>query len=218
MEILEEKLLAEWNQILREEGYSREEPDEIVVDFVNMLKEKKQKMRVLDLGCGAGRHQVYVAKQGFEAHGTDISETGLNLTKQRLKGQKLEVYLIECDMKMLPYVDSCFDAIICLHTIYHQKIKGIQETISEIQRMLRKKGLLLINFLSKRTYIYGKELEVEGDTFIRQEGAEKGVLHHFSDKEEIMRFFKKFKIISLKLREKEVEGKLQSRWVLIAEA
>jgi len=208
--------LTKWNEILRDERYSREEPDEIVVDFAILLKKEKQIIRVLDLGCGAGRHQVYMAKQGFEAHGTDVSETGLSLTKERLKRQKLEGYLVKCDMKTLPYVDACFDALICLHTVYHQKREEIQETISEIHRTLRKKGFVLINFLSKRTYIYRKGTEVEKNTFVSQEGAERGVLHHFTDKEELGRLFKNFKIVSLKLIEKEFEGKLQSRWVLIA--
>lgn len=208
--------MTEWNQILCEKNYSREEPDDIVVDFVTLLKKKNRKVRGLDLGCGAGRHQIYMAKQGFESHGTDTSKTGLKLTKERLKRQKLMGYLVKCDMKTLPYADSCFDAIICLHTIYHQKLEEIRKTIPEIHRILKKKGLLLVNFLSKRTYTYGKGLEVEENTFIRQDDAEKGVLHYFAGKEEIENLFKNFKIIDLRLSEREVEGKLQSRWILMA--
>jgi ubiquinone/menaquinone biosynthesis C-methylase UbiE len=207
--------MTEWNQILHEEWYSREEPDETVVNFAKTLK-KKNKLRILDLGCGAGRHQVYMAKQGFETHGIDISETALNLTKGRLKRQRLATHLLKCDMKMLPYSDSCFDAIICLHVIYHQKLEDIQKTISEIHRILRKKGLVLINFLSKRTYAYGKGIKIEENTFVEQEGAEKGVLHFFVDKEEVERLFENFKIINLELSEKEVEGKLRSRWIVTA--
>jgi ubiquinone/menaquinone biosynthesis C-methylase UbiE len=210
--------LTEWNQILREERYSKEEPDETVVNFVAFLKKRSKDMRLLDLGCGAGRHTVYMAKQGFEAHGIDISETGLSLAKERLKRQNLDVYLLKCDMKMLPYIGFCFDAVVCFSAIYHQRLKGIKDTISEIQRTLKKNGLLLVNFLSKRTYIYGKGAKVEENTFVRQEGPEKGVLHHFTDEEEIRRLFKNFKIINLKLFEKEVEGKLTSRWILIARA
>lgn len=210
--------MTEWNQILREERYSKEEPDETVVNFVAFLKKRSKDMRLLDLGCGAGRHTVYMAKQGFEAHGIDISETGLSLAKERLKRQNLDVYLLKCDMKMLPYIGFCFDAVVCFSAIYHQRLKGIKDTISEIQRTLKKNGLLLVNFLSKRTYIYGKGAKVEENTFVRQEGPEKGVLHHFTDEEEIRRLFKNFKIINLKLFEKEVEGKLTSRWILIARA
>jgi ubiquinone/menaquinone biosynthesis C-methylase UbiE len=208
--------MSEWNQILREEWYSREEPDEIVVDFANLLKNKNKESRVLDLGCGAGRHLVYMTMQAFEAHGTDISETGLYITKERLKRQRLEAFLVKCDMKMLPYKDSCFDALICLHAIYHQKLEGIQETISEVRRILRKKGSVLINFLSKRTHSYGKGIEVEENTFVEEEGVERGVLHYFAGKEEIERLFKKFETFNLELSEKEVEGKLRSRWVITA--
>jgi len=208
--------VTEWNQILREEWYNPEEPEEVVVNFVASLKMRNQKLRVLDLGCGAGRHLIYVATQGIEAHGIDISETGLNLTRDRLRKRNLEAHIIKCTMNKLPYVDSCFDAVISLHTIYHQKLKGIQETTSEIRRTLKKKGLLLINFLTKRTYSYGKGVKVEENTFVEQEGVEKGVLHHFTDEEEIQRLFEDFKVIDLKLSEREVEGKLRSRWTLVA--
>jgi SAM-dependent methyltransferase len=99
--------MNEWEKILREEWYSRREPDEDVVDLVSLLTVGNKNLRVLDLGCGAGRNQVYVAKHGFEAHGVDVSKTGLILTKERLKGQSLEVYLVKCDMKALSYVCSC---------------------------------------------------------------------------------------------------------------
>jgi ubiquinone/menaquinone biosynthesis C-methylase UbiE len=208
--------MSEWNQILREEWYSREEPDEIVVSFANLLKNKDKKLRVLDLGCGAGRHQIYMAKQGFEAHGTDISEIGLCKTKERLKRQRFEVFLVKCDIKMLPYRDSCFDAVICLHTIYHQNLKEIRQTTSEIRRILSKKGLALISFLSKRTYSYGKGKKVEENTFIEEGGVEKGVLHYFAGKDEIERLFENFEIANLELSEKEVEGKVRSRWIITA--
>jgi len=208
--------VTEWNQILREEWYNPEEPEEVVVNFVASLKMRNQKLRVLDLGCGAGRHLIYVATQGFEAHGIDISETGLNLTRDRLRKRNLEAHIVKCSMNLLPYVDSCFDAVISLHTIYHQKLRGVQETTSEIRRTLKKKGLLLINFLTKRTYSYGKGVKVEENTFVEQEGVERGVLHHFTDDEEIQRLFENFTIIDLKLSEKEVEGKLRSRWTLVA--
>lgn len=213
--------MVEWDQILSEKWYSQEEPDEIVVDFAELLKKKsrkKQGLRVLDVGCGAGRYLIYMANQGFEVYGIDISEKGLGLTKERLKKRNLEALIVKSDMKELPYIDSCFDAVVCLHAIYHQRFEEIQGTIFEITRVLRKRGFLFINFLSKRTYSYGKGLKVEDDTFMEQEGVEKGVLHHFADEEEIKRLFKDFKILNLGLKEKEVEGKLRSRWILVAMA
>jgi len=209
--------MVEWNRILQEEGYSLEEPDESVVSFFTFLKTKSKKGRVLDLGCGGGRHLIYMANQGFEAYGIDISETGLNLSKERLRRQGLEGYILKCDMSQLPYVDSCFDVAVCLYTIYHQKLKRIQETISEIHRVLRKGSFLLLNFHSKKSSKYGKGEKVEEGTFIQQNGPEKGVIHHFTDKEEIMELLKSFKTVNVELREqKSVDGYLQSRLIVIA--
>jgi ubiquinone/menaquinone biosynthesis C-methylase UbiE len=208
--------MNEWERILREKWYSRREPDENVVDLVSFLTARHEKLRILDLGCGAGRNQLYLAKRGFEAHGVDISNTGLILTQGRLKEQDLEVYLAKCDMKSLPYVESCFDAVICLHTIYHQKLEGIKKTVIEIRRVLKRKGLLLMNFLSERTYSYGKGVEIEIGTFVEREGVEKGVLHHFSGREEIERLLKEFGTVNLEFIEREVEGKLRSRWIATA--
>ena len=211
--------MTEWNKILLEKWYSQEEPDELVVSFVTLLKEKNKKACILDLGFGAGRNLMYVANQGFEAHGVEMSETGLKVTKERLRKRNLEAHILKGDMYLLPYIDSCFDIVMCLFTIYHQNLKGIRTTISEVHRILRKDGILLVNFQSKRSHMYGKGVKVENDTFIRQNGPEKGVIHHFADKEEIARLLKDFKNVNIELHEqKSPDGYLQSRLMVTANA
>jgi ubiquinone/menaquinone biosynthesis C-methylase UbiE len=203
--------------MLQEKWYSQEEPDELVVSFVAFLKKKNKKAHVLDLGFGAGRNLIYMASQSFTAHGLEISDTGINFTKERLKKRNLKAYVAKGDMHSLPYINSCFDAAVCLFTIYHQKLKGIQKTIFEIHRVLRKGGILLTNFHSKRSSMYGKGVKAEKDTFIRQNGAEKGVVHHFTDEEEIMKLLKDFKNVGIELREqKSANGYLQSRLIVTA--
>jgi cyclopropane fatty-acyl-phospholipid synthase-like methyltransferase len=76
--------MTEWNQILLEEAYSKEELDEFVVSFASLLKEK-EKTRILDLGCGAGRHVICLAKREFEVRGADISKRELSQTGARLR-------------------------------------------------------------------------------------------------------------------------------------
>lgn len=208
--------MTEWNQILRRREYSPENQDEIVVNFASFVKGGKAK-RILDLGCGAGRHVIYLAERGFEAFGADVSETGPKLTKKRLRSRKLEAEIIKCDMKSIPFIDSCFEAVICVRAIYHQKQKQIQETISEIQRVLKKKGLLLVNFLSKRSHKYGRGIKVEENTFMQESGPEKGVLHHFVDENELRECLKDFKIVDLETKEKMTESYLRSYFNVIAE-
>jgi ubiquinone/menaquinone biosynthesis C-methylase UbiE len=208
------RLMAKWDKILEEKAYSKEEPEEIVVKFVLSLENRKSK--ILDLGCGAGRHLIYVKEHGFNGYGVDISKTGLNITKNRLRQRKLDCNLVRGYMNFLPFDNRSFDAVICINTLYHQKLEGIRRTIFEIYRILKRGGVLLTNFLTRRTYSYGKGKKIEENTFLPNEGIERGVLHHFTDKKEIEQLFKNFTNYTLRLIEKEVEGKLSSRYILIA--
>jgi len=207
--------LTEWDQILPEKVYSLEQPDEFVIDFVGFLR-KSKRTKILDLACGAGRHVVFMAQQGIRVSGTDVSGTGLGMTRERLRKRALRADLVKSVMTHLPYRDSCFDAVICTRAIYHQKLAEIRETLSETRRVLRRGGAVLIDFLSKKTYNYGKGDEIEENSFVETEGPEKGVIHHFADKRELEHLFNCFEILRIELREKEVEGKLRSRLIVQA--
>jgi ubiquinone/menaquinone biosynthesis C-methylase UbiE len=202
--------LTEWDRILPEKAYSPEEPDETVVDFAGSLQ-RSTKMRILDLACGGGRHAVYMSEKGFEVTAVDISGTGLKMTRGRLNSEDLTSGLVRSVMNILPFADSAFDAVICTRAIHHQRLKAIQETLFEIKRVLRKDGIVLIDFLSKRTHSYGKGIEIENGTFIETGGHEKGLIHHFTDEDELQRLFEGFRILTIDLHETKVEGKLRSR-------
>jgi len=120
-------------------------------------------------------------------------------------------------MKSIPFIDSCFDAVICVWTIYHQKLKEIQETISEIQRVLKKNGLFLANFHSKRSSKYGKGIKVEENTFMQENGPEKGVLHHFVDENDLRELLRDLRIVDLEAKEKMIDNYLRSHLIVLAE-
>ena len=39
--------------------------------------------RVLDIGCGAGRHSLYLQGQGFDVHGIDVSPGAIEVCRRR---------------------------------------------------------------------------------------------------------------------------------------
>lgn len=207
--------MVKWDQILLKKGYHPEDPDQIVVNLAFIL-EKRGAERVLDLGCGAGRHLMCLAEKGFETHGADISERGLGLSKKRLKSRELEAEIIKCDMKALPYISSSFDAVICVQTIYHQKLRDIRETISEIYRILKRKGLLLANFHSRRSSKCGRGIEVEDGTFRQEGGPERGILHHFFNETELRELLRDFEV-SLEAKEERIGDYLRSSFIVLAE-
>lgn len=67
-------------------------------------------MRVLDIGCGPGRHAHELARRGCTVHGVDISERFVDLARATAPpGATFE----RLDARALPF-DAEFDAVICL--------------------------------------------------------------------------------------------------------
>lgn len=67
-------------------------------------------MRILDVGCGPGRHSHELARRGLIVHGVDISEAFVALARSSAPpGATFDV----CDARQMRFVDE-FDAAICL--------------------------------------------------------------------------------------------------------
>jgi len=84
-----------WDDLHKENRFQPKYPDDNVVRFISKqfprdLK-KRRNLKVLDLGCGAGRHTVFLAEEGFQAYATDTSERALKITQKdlRIKSCKL---------------------------------------------------------------------------------------------------------------------------------
>lgn len=163
------------------------ETAQFIADAVPGLKDHKVK-KVLDLGCGAGRHCILLANSGFEVIGVDISKNALEMARLWVRKEKLEnVALVRATMTNLPLSDCCLDAIISVSVIHHALKKDIAATVKGIHRILRKDGWFLANLASTKDPRYGTGQMLEKNTFWILEAYEKkkfGELHHFFTRSE----------------------------------
>lgn len=206
-------------------------PNETVVQWADTLPAGYS---ILDVGCGVGRHVIYLGARGFRMAGVDISPSGVKITQEACALRHLEFDGRVSDMTALPWLDMTFDAALSTSVIAHHRRADIVKTINEIWRILKPGGLLLVDFLHKDTLSYqrvrnqaaaGEISEVEPDTFVDESPqpnlADDAFLpHHYSDKAEVHDFLYSFDIIRLwaDLPDRPAEGGpgMRGYWVVQA--
>jgi SAM-dependent methyltransferase len=194
--------MPDWEKIFEEKGYVFVDPHPDMSRLVTIFQERGVK-KVLDLGCGTGRHLVYLARTGFEVSGFDSSMTALELTEKWLKEEKLDAEI--CLSKMeepFPYSDNSFDAVISIQVIHHNLIKDILTTVREIERVLKIGGYLFftVPHLGPKPENPDDDWnlnQVEEGTFIPQSGPESGIPHHYFTEDELLETFRNFKILEI---------------------
>jgi 2-polyprenyl-3-methyl-5-hydroxy-6-metoxy-1,4-benzoquinol methylase len=69
--------------------------------------------RILDIGCGTGRHSIEMAKRGYATTGIDLSESQLERAREKASAQKLNIDFQMLDARHLPFASE-FDLAIML--------------------------------------------------------------------------------------------------------
>jgi len=102
--------------------------------------------RVLDLGCGEGRHVISVyLEQAVDAVGVDLSLRDLATTRDKFHefvdqhSQDRSFILSSANALCLPFADNSFDKVICSAVLEH--IPDYQGALRDIQRVLKPGGL-----------------------------------------------------------------------------
>lgn len=106
----------------------------------------KSNAHVLDLACGKGRHAVTLSECGFDVLGVDLSENSIREAK---KWESDTLKFAVHDMREV--IEGVqFDGIFNLFTSfgYFDRIEDNQQVIHSISKMLKKGGVLIIDFMN----------------------------------------------------------------------
>jgi len=82
-------------------------------DFIEKEIACNKGLRILDIGCGTGRHALELARRGYEVVGIDLSESLLARAKEKAAAQNLRIDFRKHDARALPFSNE-FDLAIML--------------------------------------------------------------------------------------------------------
>tara|TARA_A100001388_G_scaffold276215_1_gene263370 strand:+ start:3858 stop:4556 length:699 start_codon:yes stop_codon:yes gene_type:complete len=139
-------------------------PHEEVIRFVSKYIRKKvgfekfinskgyaKNSKILDIGCGIGRHMVFAHEMGLEPYGVDISNTAINFSKEWLnkKGFNTQDKHLMCgDIRKLKWEDSFFDYAISHGVLDSMSLNISIDSCKEIARVLKKDSLFYCDLIS----------------------------------------------------------------------
>lgn len=211
-----------WNKKYREKRFFLKWPDEMIVRFIaKYMNVSRKTSKVLDLGCGSGRHSELLANSGCQVFGCDVSKTSIEITKKRLKLVGLKGDFVDASSWDLPYESNFFNFVIAWHSIYYNSFENMKKTISEINRVLVNRGIFIATFIASGDFRQCHGKLISKNTYVGKKDAydHTGLTVCISDLKTIKKLLSKnsFTIISQGYHEMYFDPVQRTcHWIIIA--
>ena len=120
------------------------------VEFVEEIIPLPLSGRILDLGCGSGRHSAELSKRGYNVTCLDLSPVLLRVAKRKSKGEKCCRQFVRADMRCVPFF-KVFDTVVSFFTTfgYFDTTQENLKTLTSIESVLKPGGHFLLDYLNK---------------------------------------------------------------------
>lgn len=176
---------------------------------------KKQKGKILDLGCGSGRN--FIKNKKIIYYGVDFSKKMLDLAKIKINKLKIKAKLFKSSTEKLPFKNEFFDSAIFISTLHCVKgKKNRNKTIKELYRVLKKNSNLMISVWDKEANKkLFKKIGKEGYTYWNINHKKLKRYTYLYDKEELFNDLRQRGFIILKTDKKCLNGKHSRKNIVI---
>lgn len=119
---------------------------------IQFLKENiKPDSKILDVGCGFGRHMKILANFSKEVVGIDDNDNMIKKAKDRFSNFK-NVKLFLQNAQKLNFEDEYFDYVICMTNTFGNVLKTKINVLKEMKRVCRKGGKIIISVYSDKSF------------------------------------------------------------------
>ena len=134
-------------------------------NYFGLSKDRRADTRVLEVGCGSGANLWMLAHEGFDAHGVDLSASGIGLCVQMLGQWKTQGKVKVGDMTALDYPTGYFDAVVDVFSAYCLDERGFSKFLNEVRRVLKPGGRFFAYTPSKGSDVFKRaENKIDAST------------------------------------------------------
>jgi ubiquinone/menaquinone biosynthesis C-methylase UbiE len=109
-------------------------------------------LAVLDLGCGTGRHALWLAGKGATVTAVDFSE-GMMAKARRKPGAERVRFLSHDLHERLPFADGVFDRVVSGLVLEH--LRDLEVFFAEARRVLKPEGRAVVSGMHPAMFLRG---------------------------------------------------------------
>jgi ubiquinone/menaquinone biosynthesis C-methylase UbiE len=156
-----------WSDAATVAGFAQSPPNQTLMRFA-LRRLESGKRRVLDIGCGAGRNAVPLARQGWLVTAVDLSWPMLRAAVERARVESVTRHLqvLSAPMECLPVRSAAMDFVVA-HGIWNlaRSTAQFRAAVREAARVCRP-GAALFVFTFSRTTLPPDVTPVNGEDFV----------------------------------------------------
>ena len=136
-------------------GWAVEKPSPYLVDFLRRLRPLVPGARLLDVGCGEGRHSIAAARLGFRVTAVDYEPLALKRARRAAREKRATgIAFQQADVFCLPFPDSSFDIVVDYGCLHHQRKSKWVAYRRSILRVLKPEGFYALSVFSPRFRLF----------------------------------------------------------------
>jgi SAM-dependent methyltransferase len=143
------------------------------VDAILALTRLRPGARIIDVGCGPGRHSLELCRRGYEVTGVDRTSAFIEAAKAKAADEGLRLELITNDMRefIRPLTYDCGLSMYTSFGYFEDQDQNIQ-VLSNIYDSLKYGGVLILELMGKEILarvFSDRTWDKQGDAFLLQE-------------------------------------------------
>ena len=152
--------------------------------FLKYSNECNSSKNILDCGAGGNMPPLSLfSKFDYKTTGIELDDNQLLLAKEYEQVNNETLNIIKGDMTDLKFEDASFNFVYSYNSIFHMKKEDIQKSIHEMKRVLKKDGLMFVNFLTTYDAGCGTGEAMGNNQFLQMERGIPTIHSYYDDSE-----------------------------------
>jgi tellurite methyltransferase len=191
--VTEDSWESYWKDAVNWDWWKKPSPE--VLDLIRSLSPIEQP-KVLDLGCGLGRHAIAFALAQFSVTAADASPAAIQHLNDWASSLQLAIETTVREVLDLTFPSETFDVVLGYNVIYHGTREQFSLAMQQVRRLLKSKGTFFFTCPSRQDGKYGFGEEVAPHTYRCTKSVTPGDIHYFADEEDLDELLAGFRLLT----------------------